>query len=304
MSNIRKEQLDNQEVYLLENNQLRLWVCPSLGMNIYQVEFNQQMIVKFNEERYKNNMTHGIPILYPTPNRTRDFMYEFNGFTHHAQMHGYVKSHEFKVTKTVCEDDMVAIEGCLQFVQGEELYEKFPYESTLKIRIEAKNNQIHYTYEISNEDEKPLPYGFAIHPFFEKNEEEVTISVQADQVMEMTEEKLPTGQMIPAFDNEYDLHSMKPVSSLQLDHVYTNINGHPIARMEYSNLSIELDADPVFTHVVVFTPEQSFFCIENQTCSTDAVNVYNRGLKESSGLQIVAPHTAEVGKIVMRFIKK
>lgn len=304
MSNIRKEQWNQQELYLLENNQLRLWICPSDGMNIYQIEFEHQTIVKFNEERCKNNMTHGIPILYPTPNRTKGLTYEFNGITHHTQMHGFVKNQSFDVVKTICEEDMVAIEGCLHFVPGEELYEQFPYRSTLEIRIEIRDSQIHYYYHIINEDKKPLPYGFAIHPFFEKNGEEVTISVQAEDVMEMTEEKLPIGELIQAVNNEYDLHTLKPVSSLQLDHVYTTISGHPIARIEYQNVSIELDADPVFSHLVVFTPEQSFFCIENQTCSTDSVNLYNRGFKETSGLQIVAPDTTEIGKIVFNFLKK
>ena len=33
--------------------------------------------------------------------------------------------------------------------------------------------------------------------------------------------------------------------------------------------------------MVVYTPEMDFFCLENQTCMTDAHNFYDKGYKNS-----------------------
>ncbi|MHB1318245.1 MAG: aldose 1-epimerase, partial [Anaerolineae bacterium] len=53
---------------------------------------------------------------------------------------------------------------------------------------------------------------------------------------------------------------------------------------------LTLFADDFFTHSVVFTPtERPFFCIENQSCSTDAHNLYAQGLQEAAHLTILEP---------------
>jgi aldose 1-epimerase len=41
---------------------------------------------------------------------------------------------------------------------------------------------------------------------------------------------------------------------------------------------------------VVYTPpERPFFCVENQSCSTDAHNLYSQGLQEAAHLTILDP---------------
>ena len=57
-------------------------------------------------------------------------------------------------------------------------------------------------------------------PYFSKREQEVKISVPAASVMEMTEEKIPTGKLIPAGETVPDLRTPVLVDGLSLDHVY------------------------------------------------------------------------------------
>lgn len=300
---IKEEIFHGIKMYFLSFGEMKLWVSSCDGMTIYQLEYGDRVVIKYNEERHKLNMTHGIPVLYPTPNRTRNMSYEFNGYLHKAKNHGFAREQSFEVIDSGEEMDKVFIKGSLKLTKDSELYHLFPYESELIIRIEVRKDCLFYVYEVHNNDEKTLPYGFGIHPFFEKNEEEVEVLVKADKVMDMTEDKLPTGKLIDVCDSEMDLRDGRNVSTLFLDHVYTGIKYSPTAIISYKDLKIQLDSTRDFTHMVVFTPNSSFFCIENQTCSTDAVNLFNQGFHKESGLNMVSPGDMESGEIIFSFHK-
>lgn len=303
MANAYEVNWNNQKVYLLENDKLKLWVAPEDGMNISQIEYDNQVVVKFEMERFNKKQTHSVPILYPTPNRVRDWKYSFDGGQYDAVMHGFTKNQIFEDIKVMKDEKEVSIEGVSKITRGEALYDMFPFESFLKIRITAAEGEIRYKYTVCNNSDKKLPYGFAIHPFFYKNGEDVEIQVNAAEVMAMTEDKLPTGELINVANTEYELRQPTTVESLNLDHVYTSIFKQPVAVIKYKKFSIELGATADFSHVVVFTPpKESFFCIENQTCSTDAHNMYNKGFEDISGLEIVPPSAEKSGEITIKFV--
>lgn len=303
MAKLCEVKWNNQNVYLLENGKLRIWVAPEDGMNISQIEYENQVVVKFENERFENNQTHSVPVLYPTPNRVRDFKFTFEGVEYDALMHGFAKNQQFKITAVHSDDREAAIEGVLEIKKGDALYGMFPFESALKIKIAVCENEIRYRYTVCNYSDKKLPYGFAIHPFFNKNGENVKLQVNAASVMAMSEEKLPTGELINADSTEYQLLQPVDIESLGLDHVYTNILKQPVARIMYEKFSIELDTTNDFSHIVVYTPpKEPFFCIENQTCSTDAHNMYNKGYEGLSGLEVVSPQQEKSGEIKIKFI--
>jgi len=55
------------------------------------------------------------------------------------------------------------------------------------------------------------------------------------------------------------------------------------------NTRIEFKTSEEFGHIVLFTGDKNdnFVCIENQTCSTDAINLSAKGYTKESGLQIL-----------------
>jgi aldose 1-epimerase len=53
-----------------------------------------------------------------------------------------------------------------------------------------------------------------------------------------------------------------------------------------------------FTHLVHYTPRgERFFCLENQTCSTDVHNLHAKGFTEAAGLKTVAPRAVHRGAV-------
>ncbi len=92
------------------------------------------------------------------------------------------------------------------------------------------------------------------------------------------------------------------MGTLDLDHVYSRLTPGRHARVEYraSGLAVDLEATEDFSHLVLYTPRgEQFFCLENQTCSTDAHNLFARGFAEASGLRTVLP--GAVGRGAVRY---
>lgn len=301
MKKINKITLKGQTIYQLVYKGLEASVCPEDGMNIHHISYNGTTVVDVDPLRVRNKALYGTPILYPTPNRVKDNQFIYKNEKFEAQMHGVVKGERFQVVEIKEMDEEVCIVGRLSFEKGSELYQKFPFVSILDIKITLSENKITYEYQIENKDCKELPYGFAIHPFFQNIDGCVKIEAKAESVMEMTEEKIPTGVCQDILDTEFDLSKPKLVSNLSLDHVYTQL-GYPNAQLHYKDFKISLNGTKEFSHLVVFTPQgQSFFCIENQTCSTDAHNLYHKGFKEESGLMIIKPEESHSAQIEFEF---
>ncbi len=75
------------------------------------------------------------------------------------------------------------------------------------------------------------------------------------------------------------------------------------AVIEYRKQAIKLRilASEEFTHLVIYTPppeeDAPFFCLENQTCSTDAINLHKRGLQEMAHLLELHPGESSNGSL-------
>jgi aldose 1-epimerase len=66
---------------------------------------------------------------------------------------------------------------------------------------------------------------------------------------------------------------------------------------------VTLRTSKEFTHAVVYTGHPKAVCIENQTCSTDAHNLWKRGLKKESHLLILPPGKSHTGYILYKIQK-
>ena len=100
---------------------------------------------------------------------------------------------------------------------------------------------------------------------------------------------LPTGTLIDVSGKPYNISTPRPIAELSLDHVFTDLVPGKFATIDYRSLGfgVELQTSDEFTHTVVYTGHPHAVCIENQTCSTDAINLWNsNGKKESHVLTL------------------
>lgn len=261
-------------------------------------------MIDWEEARYQRKATYGVPVLYPTPNRSENLKIQAYGKQYDARMHGLVKNLPFQVKTAETDGQAALVTGVLEWNEKQPDFAMFPFPSTLSITVKALPDEVVWSYQVDNRGEGELSYGIAIHPYFSKREQEVKISVPAASVMEMTEEKIPTGKLIPAGETVPDLRTPVLVDGLSLDHVYTDCPAGAYAEIFYKDCKVKLEATEEFGHIVVFTPDAPFFCVENQSCSTDCFNLFAKGYARESGLQAVHAGQKKSGEVRFVFEKQ
>lgn len=297
-------QIKGYDIYKLkyeasEKEWIEVWINTSHGMNMCQLVVNGSQVIHWDQKRCDALQSYGTPILYPAPNRVGDNCFTFEGKTYPMMMHGVLRFQACDRVEIYKTKDEISLTGYFVFREGSRLHDVFPFKSTLAITYTVSDGKVKMAYTLKNQDDKNLPYGLGLHPFFNKIGK-TSMAVCAEQIMEMSEEKLPTGILKDIKGTNYDLNILTEVDGIGLDHVYTDRKKQPQARVVYDELNFEIKllGSEQFNHIVVFTPQgQPFFCIENQTCSTNAHNLYNKGYKEVSGLQIVKPHESVSGEV-------
>ena len=278
-----------------------IWVAPDYGMNLCRFTVDGRNVIDFEAEAVKHDFS-GTPLLYPTPNRVFHGVFRYNG-REYPQVkrgntilsHGLLYDEPFDGVEVQEGTDSITISAHKDFLPGDGVYEAFPFRHRLSVKYTLSFSGVRFEYEIANHDVQALPYGIALHPYFMKldGEDGTLVNAPFEWIYENIEEDLiPTGKLISARGTASDLMSYRPVGELDLDTVYTGNEGNRPASVRYNKLGLEvmLKCSPEFSHMVIYTPPgEPFFCMENQTCSTDAHNLFDKAFRQESGLKFVPP---------------
>ena len=253
---------------------------------------------------------HGIPILFPFPNRIREGRYHWN-------------DDDYALPDTVVPYDRTgnAIHGfCLdrpwrvidrgeQFVVGEfhlsvdapDRAEFWPADFILTVRYAIRDATLETRVLIHNPDDKLLPWGFGTHPYFrlplaaDSQSTQCLIEIPASEEWELID-CLPTGVRRPVPEDK-DFREGEYFGIAALDDVLTGLSPaqeqpfvETVIYDEPAGLQVAQRFDPVFREAVVFTPpDRDAFCIEPYTCTTDAINLEPRGV--DAGWKTLSPGT-------------
>jgi aldose 1-epimerase len=275
--------------------------APTVGSNLYSFEVGGTEYMFGLASMGGQTRIMGSPILYPMPNRVKNATFTFDGrvFTFEANerthfLHGLVQRANWQVDAPVETESGVSVHTSIVFAPGTPVYERFPIENRLDLVYRLEPKKLHYAFTVTNTDAVyRLPFGLAIHPFFAVHgpRESVTIQCPATKWMEH-ETLMPSGRLIDIANGPADISKPMPLSVLNLDDVFYGLERSRPQVICYNSLGkkLTLFADDFFTHSVVFTPsERPFFCMENQSCSTDAHNLYAQGLQDAAHLTILEP---------------
>jgi aldose 1-epimerase len=311
-----KEELDPTSgflTYTISRGDLVVKLVPDAGFNVASIRYQGREILRtpptLNE---LPGFMYGVPILYPTPNRVRDGKLTLGNETITYKpnngpnfLHGLVHSVPFTVGDVVQKEGEVSLSGSLIFDVGTAWYAGFPKRHTLRVTLAVRDHSIRWTYDVDNTAGKePVPFGFALHPWFldQSARKLVKLTVPASHWME-AKDLLPTGKLIDLQGTKYDLRQGKSLEGVMLDDVYFGMKTEQPARIDYlgDKFSITLAASPEFTHLVVFTEQPGHFCVENQTCSTDAHNLHAAGMEAPAHLLSAKPHSSATGWVEFQF---
>jgi aldose 1-epimerase len=315
MSNFYYKQLKNDEgtvlLGFLSDDGLAQEAQISLqyGANLCRYSYGDSNIIDYDPVLMQTSDFTGTPVLYPTPNRVENGVFTFQGNAYKQVKrgrqifeHGLVYDEKWDLVELYTTDKGAVLTAQISWTLESPLYEAFPFPHSITLTFLLYDRGIDITYDILNFGSKVLPYGFGLHPYFQKlsGEENTFIKVPVKQVMETTEEMLPTGNIMPVGNTPFDLNLLTSIGKLDLDHVFLReVSGQPaIIYYPDQGFSVQISASEDFSHYVVYSPAgMPYFCIESQTCSTNAHNLFHRGLSEISGLKMVAPGEHKTGTV-------
>ena len=285
-------------VYTLSGPDLTISVDLYHGMNVPSLSYKGQELLYFDAIQMQKGALRGAPILFPTPNRIRDNVFLFNGKRSQAIMHGQARRNPFTFVKAKVDDTSCMITGNL--VLGCDAV-PYDYPSDLSVTITVTQKSVSWNYTVTNKAERPLGYGFAIHPLFLKKEGMKIVS-DVSYAMEADNDLLPTGKLIPVASTADDFSEGKTVFDLSLDKVFTSLGNAVKSQIRYSDFTLSIEGSEQFTHTVVYTRQElPYVCLEPQSCSTDCHNLYERGYGKESGLTIVRGGEQDCGRITFYF---
>lgn len=240
---------------------------------------------------------HGIPILFPFPNRIRDGRYTWGGRP--VQMppgvapddgqgnaiHGFCLDRPWRVVAR--DESSVQAEFQLS-IDAPDRRPLWPTDARISLRYTIDGTSLLADFVIENPDRDDMPFGFGTHPYFrlplgaDGTAADCRILAPAHQQWEL-DACLPTGQLLPV-DPSCDLRNGGRFGDMQLDHVLTglaDVNGRRLVTLDLdihdtaANRLVRQRCDPaIFREVVVYTPPgRDAVCLEPYTCVTDAINI-------------------------------
>jgi aldose 1-epimerase len=185
-----------------ENKNMEIWVFPSMGMNLCLFTINGKNKIDFDETCSKGSF-YGTPLLYPTPNRVRDGVFTYKGKEYpqikrgkRVLIHGLVRDETFSNISVNQDGNRIWVEGSIDFIPGSTVFEAFPFMHRFNVRYCLDENGLTFEYEINNYSDQCIPYGIALHPFFQRidGDENTLIYVPFRKIYRNYENTLiPTG---------------------------------------------------------------------------------------------------------------
>ena len=286
-------------------------IAPEAGANLYSWKVDGvELLTQAKRLADVAEQRTGTPLMFPTVNRVRDARMEFEGqkFSFEPNngknfIHGLARRRPFAVGPTGAKPGQAATaEVFLDWDEKQPEFARFPLKHRLTLSYTLRKSSLSIGYRVDNRDRARLPFAFGLHPYFHipGQRAEVTVSAPVEKRMEAIE-YLPTGKLIPVAGTPYDLRRGKPLSELALDDAYLGMVPGKAAVFATSAAAprIHLGGSAEFTHLVVYTPpDKPFFCIENQTSSTDAHNLHAQGKKKAAHLLVVAPGKKATGEVI------
>ncbi len=246
--------------------------------------------------------------LAPFSNRIRDARFMFRGQQHRLRettpdgntQHGDVRNRPW----TVVQHDPETLEAWFDSRSVADF--NYPFQIAMNVVYELEGNTFETRLELRNVSKEPMPAGFGLHPYFARTiigSGEVMLSFQAGGVYQTDDSYIPT-QAMQAVPDALDFFVPRALGAQVLNHVFGAWDGrvtlkYPRPNDAHSDVRVVMDADELFTHLVVYTAPDGTLALEPVTNATDAFNLMAQGVP-GTGTVILEPGAAMSGGVRLR----
>ena len=296
---------------LIDSDDMRLEVCPEAGASIVSFELAMgdawiSLMRPTPPGVVEALDTDGMASfnLLPFSNRIRDARFLFRGksyqlrdnFPDGTAIHGDVWKRPWKV----------AGEGPdfleLSFDSAEYGDINFPFPFRVRLYYRIAGLVFDTELELTNSGGEAMPAGFGFHPYFRRtltdSREDVRFEARVGGVYP-GDTPLPTGPPVSLAPYQ-DFSTLRPLEDTGLDHCFSGWGGRATIFWPGSGVCVKYECDPVFTHLIVYTPQgEDFFAVEPVTNCNDAFNLAEAG-QEGTGVRVLEPGESLSGRFRIR----
>jgi aldose 1-epimerase len=244
--------------------------------------------------------------LAPYSNRIRDGLFEFRGRKHQLRpnwpdgqtIHGDVHGEPWRVTQPDsstlnCEIDSSEISNL-----------NFPFPYRVRCQYKLEGEKFITTLKMTNTGSQTMPVGFGIHPYFQRripgSNSDCTLEFDASGWYQASDPKDPIPDSAAGpIPNDKNFSQARAINDQFIDGVYNDFAGSATLAWPGSGYQMKLEADPIFSHFVVFTAPDKTLALEPVSNATDGFNLHARGVP-NVGVRELEPGQTLSGSISLR----
>ena len=298
---------------ILENNLLRVTVLPELGASLGSLELRQggfwlpilrpTSLASWSGGHSPDTSCYALA---PYSNRIRQGQFSFEGQLYSLQpnwpgtsqpQHGEVHQRVWSVVSS----SNTRLDCTLEAGADPQL--NFPFSFFTRIIYTLGPDWLEMHLALTNTDNRRMPAGLGFHPYFVRHlglSGDAVLQFRAGQIYLTDESRLPT-EPAAELRSEWDFARGRSLTGAQLDHVYANWPGEAWLRWPGSGWMLHLTADPLFSHLVVFTAPDGSVALEPVSHATDGFNLLAQGWP-NTGVRVLEPGESMAGKVRLQLV--
>jgi galactose mutarotase-like enzyme len=246
-------------------------IAPGMGAVVTRLSIDGQELLHIDEEGWKAATERaprrgGVPVLFPSPGRLKNDMFEIDGRYGALLNHGFARDLPF----TVLDRDEASITVTME--ASDATLSKYPWDFRITMKVGLTERGLRYDVTLTNQDDEWMPCAFGLHPYFAvADKTKVRAITSAKRALDNHAKRtVDVPQPIDFSAGEIDLHL--------LDHEEQHLdleNGEGRIRVAASNEHR--------TWVLWTIPDGPFVCVEPWTSPANALNTKTDLLKLSPG---------------------
>ncbi len=278
---------------ILQNQRLRLTVVPELGASVAGLELYDRGFwlpllrptapAALVQRRSPDTSSY---LLAPYSNRIRDGRFSFAGKTYRLRpnwvdgvqtIHGEVHARVWHAQRL----DEHSLQCKFDSSSFQDINFPFPFAVEVRYSLKPLGLEIHTS--LQNTGLEPMPAGFGHHPYFMRHlgsSGDAHLTFRAERVYMTDATCIPT-RPAEAIPPEFDFSLSRPLGPAFLDHVFAGWTGRLYLDWPGTGWRVELQADPIFSHLVVFTAPDGSVALEPVSHATDGFNLLSQGWSDT-----------------------
>jgi aldose 1-epimerase len=283
-------------------------ILPGLGFNCYSFSVTTPtgpLETLWSEPALATGTTKptrsGIPLLFPFAGRIGGTTFRFRDKTYELEagdgagnaIHGFLFNRPWRVIEQAAN----RIVGRFQAsVDEASLLEHWPADFRITVEYSIAGRTLTSALWIENPDDKPLPFGLGMHPYFRvplggAAADDCVVTIPVSECWEL-KSLVPTGKQLATTATQ-ELSRGMPVGGMQLDNVFGGLKfdkGRATCAIHdpASSRTVKLSFGERFTTCVVFNPpHREAVCMEPYTTVPDPFRLQESGIDPN--LEVLAP---------------